>query len=257
MNEHTGKSLVGWSGDWADVIPQEEWRHQEPVIREARARGIPFVIGGGLAFSDYSGRVRFSKDIDLFVQPEDREKVIEITRTTGLRDYFEVLPYDRSWIYRAYAGDAIVDTIWSFPNHRTDVRPEWLRGGKTIQIRGTELPLLRAEDLLWTKLYVMQRERCDWPDLLNLLQSSGDAMDWDYLIAVVEADLPILASLLSLFGWLSPCCARSFPADLWSRLGIPAPVGNEDDHRRRVPLLDTRDWFGPTSGPRETAASAA
>src|SRR5581483_4784667 len=54
---------------------------------------------------------------------------------------------------------------------KTPLRPEVEAGGERFR-------LLPPEELLWSKLYVLQHERCDWPDILNLLQEMGSGMNW-------------------------------------------------------------------------------
>ena len=39
--------------------------------------GVPFLVGGSFAFLHQSGIDRFTKDLDLFVRPEDVHKLLE------------------------------------------------------------------------------------------------------------------------------------------------------------------------------------
>jgi hypothetical protein len=100
--------------------------------------------------------------------------------------------------------------------------------------------------LIWAKLFVLQRDRSDWPDLLNILQTTGHLLDWRHLVDRVGKDAPLLGALLSVYRWLSPESAREVPTWVWERVGLrPWPeVSNETAHER-APVLDTRDWFGP------------
>jgi hypothetical protein len=231
----------------ADHMPEHEWQMHRLIIDEASTRDLPFALGGGLAFSTYSGRWRNTKDLDLFVLPRDREAFIDIAGQQGFTDYFDQKEYDRSWIYRAFREDVIVDLIWTMPNHRTEVDDAWVHCGRRVDVRGICLRLLPVEELLWSKLYVMQRDRCDWPDLMNVLYAAGPEMDWNRLIDRLGPDIPLLSGLVSIFGWLCPERAREFPGWVWMRLGAPRPLASVDCDGRsdRSPLLDTRDWFGP------------
>jgi hypothetical protein len=131
-------------------------------------------------------------------------------------------------------------------NHRAQIDDLWLSGPE-VEIRGRRIRTLPAEAMLWDKLYIMQRDRCDWPDVMNLLYSAGPDIDWEYLVCRVGDDAALLAGALSVFRWISPGRAAALPGWIWTRLGIPAPepgAGPEID-KRRVSLLDTRPWFGP------------
>ncbi len=238
--------------DLSELIPHHEWALHRRVIELAAERGFAFALGGGLAFSAYSGRWRNTKDVDLFIRPADRDAMVQVTLDAGFLDYFDKLEYDRTWIYRAYLDDVIVDLIWTMPNHRLEVDEDWQTRGWEIVVHGLRVRLIPPEELIWSKLFVMQRDRCDWPDLLNLLYGVGPEIDWDHLLERLGSDVPVLAGLMSLFRWLCPERARDLPEELWPRLGLPDRFVSADRDGARADLLDTRDWFGPTHGKEQT-----
>jgi len=232
--------------DWAELIPDNEWRYDRLAIEALRARRVPFALGGGLAFSVYSGRLRNTKDVDLFLLERDRDAAVAAITDAGFHDYYDELPYDREWIYRGKRDVVILDLIWKMANYRSNVDEGWLEGGEEIEIRGTSIRCLPVEELIWSKLYVLQRERCDWTDMLNLLDACGPRLDWDHLLDRVGPDARLLAGLVNVFGWMCPARARELPSWVWGRLGLTVPEsGNDEQHGERVALLDSRDWFGP------------
>jgi hypothetical protein len=230
-------------------FPEHEWALYQPLLRAALADGPRFAIGGGLAYSLYARRWRNTKDIDLFVLPKNRAAMIGVFTLAGFSDYYDQHPYDREWIYRGYRDGVIVDVIWQMANYRTPVGESWLTRGPEVEVHGLGVRLLPPEELLWTKLYVLQRERSDWPDLLNLLFTVGPELDWEHLLGELGEDAPVLGGLLNLFGWLCPGRARELPPWLWRRVNVLAPRPGPDCERdrRRVARLDRRDWFGPTA----------
>jgi predicted nucleotidyltransferase len=242
------KSVSKLSFNWSELVPDHEWKLYSIVLNRALEQGIRFALGGGLAFSYYSRRLRNTKDIDLFILPEDREKMIDIVTESGFEDYYEKEPYDRKWIYRGYRENVICDLIWQMANYRTDVDERWVTRGEEFEASGMRLKLLPVEELIWSKLYVMQRERCDWPDLLNLLNAQAENIDWNHLLSRLEDDIPLMSSVVSLFGWMCPDRAQSLPEWLWDRLRIYKPLeGPSCSHdTERIRLLDSRDWFGPS-----------
>jgi hypothetical protein len=228
--------------DLTAIVPLEQWRLYQPAIEAALAEGPSFAVAGGLAFSAYSGRIRNTKDIDLCVRPDDRQRMIDHLTQAGFKDYYDQENYDRQWIYRGWKDGGIVDVIWQMANYRTEVDDLWLTRGPEILLHNHRIRLLPPEELIWSKLYVLQRERCDWPDLLNIFHAMGQTLDWNYLLRRIGPDAPVLGGLLNVFGWLCPEQARQFPARLWSLVGLRKPASLPDQHR--VQLLDTRDWFG-------------
>jgi len=252
---------------WAESIPPEQWGVYQDVLQRAQARGIPLAVGGGFAFSHYARRWRNTKDIDLYVTPSDRDAMIEVLQAAGLADYFEVLPYDRNWIYRSYKtvrspgrpdDTIIVDIIWQMANYRAQVDEDWLTRGDVVAIHGWPLRMLPPEELMWTKLYIVQRDRCDWGDLLNILYARGPELEWQRFIERLGDDWRILAALVQLFTWACPGRAMALPKQLWKTLAIAAPTvddaaadagGLPGVDARHIRLLDSRDWFGPTQPP--------
>ena len=232
--------------EWSRLVPDAEWQLYGEVIQTARARGIPFALGGAFALATYTGYWRDTKDLDVYVLPQDRERMIEVVTGVGLSDFFDQKPYDRWWIYRAANGCAIVDVIWAMANRRAQIDDLWLSGPE-VNIRGELVRVLPAEAALWDKLYIMQRDRCDWPDVMNLIYSAGADIDWEYLLRRIGDDAPLLAGALSVFRWMAPGRAQCLPGWLWGRLGLPAmPDGQLTEiDARRVSLLDSRPWFGP------------
>lgn len=239
--------------DWSSLIPDNEWQLYRKVLDEVLKQRIPFALGGGFAFSYYARRWRDTKDIDLYVLPRDRERVIAIVEQAGFADFHDQKPYDRKWIHRGEREGVITDIIWAMANQRAHVDEAWLSGGSEIELRGLRLKVLPPEELIWAKLYVVQRERCDWPDLLNILHVQGPRLDWAHLLKRVQNDVRVLGALLNLFSWMCPAQAAELPEWIWEPLGLHAPRGGPDCgvSRERVALLDTRDWFGPRSGKQE------
>ncbi len=245
------------STEWARRIPDAEWATYEKVIDDAQQRRIPFAMGGAFAIAAYTGAWRNTKDLDLYVTPDSREPMIALLSRHGFADYFDVLPYDRWWIYRGYKkeNDTIIDIISAAANHRTHVQPWWISGPE-VEVRARWLRVLPVEVIVQDKLYIMQRERCDWSDVLNLLYSRGTEIDWERVLKEEGEDSPLLAGVLSVFRWLAPGPARDLPSWLWERVGLkPPPAGDAGEIvRSRVELLDRRPWFGPDREIKRPAA---
>jgi hypothetical protein len=238
------------SQPWSHRLPDEEWQVYQRVMHEARGLGVTFAFGGAFGTAVYTGELRNTKDFDFYVLPSDRDTMIDATRRAGLADHFERLQYDRSWIYRASDGDVLVDVIWAMANQRADVDASWLSRGPQVGIRGERLRAIPIEELIWSKLYVLQRDRTDWGDVLNLIAAQAGAIDWKHLLNRLGSDTPLLAAALCIFAWLIPSRAQVIPATVWQRLGLQAPQPATEDHadtRARADLLDSRPWFRPAS----------
>lgn len=227
-----------------DAVPDDEWRIYAQGIEAVQRAGVPFAIGGGVAYGVYANRTRNTKDLDLFLRPADRERAIAAIRDAQFDDYFDQNSYERHWIFRGFRDGLILDLIWQMANRRAEVDDAWVTRGPMLTLHGMQVRVLPAEEMIWGKLYVLQRERCDWTDIVNIFSGVGASLDWDHLVARVGDDLPLLSSVLQVYGWLVPQEARAIPARVWERLGLARPSGDVSAVDR-VALLDSRDWFGP------------
>lgn len=203
------------------------------------------MLGGAFGLAHYTGRCRNTKDIDFFVLPEEKDKVIDAVTKAGFEDYHSTCAYDRGWIYRAVQNEVIVDTIWRTPNRRSEVDEQWFQRAGSMVLREEKLMVVPAEELLCIKLYVLQRDRCDWPDVLNLLYACGPDLDWKHILKRMDSEKPLLEGLLHVFNWVAPSNAAQLPAWLREEMHLAAPSSADLAlaPERRVELLDSRPWF--------------
>jgi hypothetical protein len=236
---------------WSHRLPDQEWRVYRRVAQEARKAGVRFAFGGAFATAVYTGDLRNTKDFDFYILPEDREAMKEAIGRAGLTDHFDRLPYDRSWIYRGSQGDVLVDAIWAMANQRAMVDTLWLSRGPLVEIRGDQLRAIPIEELIWSKLYVLQRDRTDWGDVLNVIAAQTESVEWPHLLNRLGEDAPLLTAVLVLFAWLDPVRALVIPPAVWDELGVRPPAPNAPNAigpQARAALLDSRPWFRQSAG---------
>ncbi|HWI41555.1 MAG TPA: nucleotidyltransferase family protein [Verrucomicrobiae bacterium] len=237
IDRATGEKIL------CSLIEDDQLSVYGDLLNEARVRGIRLAMGGGLAASAYSGYARNTKDMDLFVVPPDQEKLLQLMREQGFGEYTDV-PYDPTWSYRGYRKGFIVDVLWKMLNGRTQIDEVWSSRGWELDVRGVKFRLLPPEELIWSKLYILRRDRTDWPDILNIIFGQGETMDWERLIDRLGEDAPVLGAIMSLFRWMCPGQAHELPGWIWRRLGI---LYNEHEipavDRQRTALFNSDDWF--------------
>ena len=73
------------------------------ALRKLQDTGIPFLVGGAFAFSHYSHVPRDTKDIDIFVKPEDCPRVLEAFERLG---YETEMPFPH-WLGKIHARRAL------------------------------------------------------------------------------------------------------------------------------------------------------
>jgi hypothetical protein len=230
-------------------VSEEQWAIYSKAIDAVRASAVPFMLGGGFALAAFTGRWRDTKDIDFYIQPNHRDRVVAALSAAGFKDYFEERPYDRKWIYRSVQSGVIVDIIWAMANQRAQVDPIWFERAADVELCGQSLRLIPPEELMWCKLYILQRDHCDWTDVFNLLYAFGPQLDWGHLIWRLEEDTPLLIALLNVYSWLCAKDVLRLPKKLWGLLGVSPPKPAARQKRNHIRLLDTRGWFAALQSP--------
>lgn len=234
--------------NWPALIGEHEWSVFSQAIQEFEKAEIPFLLAGAFGLANYTGRLRNTKDLDFCITPENRDRAIECLSRAGFDDYFQTLAYDRAWIYRSHRENLILDIIWSMANQRASVSEHWFIPAPSVMVGSTELKIVPPEYLIWMKLYVLQKDRSDWLDIVNLLYSTVEELNWGLLVDIVGLDLPLLSGVMQVFNWVCPGKTRHIPAHFKELLQITNPCPSEstelpDYDLQRIRLLDSRPWF--------------
>ncbi len=180
LQRRSPQAAVDW--DWSSLVADAEWRLYRPVLQAIQERGLPYVIAGGLAFSLYARRWRRTKDMDLLVLDRDRQAFVDLLQELGFEDLYTHQPYKRTWIYRAVREGIIIDVIWKMANDHAEVDESWFAKSPQVRLRDLTVRVVPAEELIWAKLYIMHHDRCDWPDVLNVLYMQAGRLDWAHLL---------------------------------------------------------------------------
>jgi hypothetical protein len=176
--------------------------------------GIPFLIGGGYAFQRHTGFARPVRDLDVFVLPSDAERVLRIFADLGYRTEL-TFPH---WLGKIYKGKAYADVIFSSGNGVATVDESWFQHAADGEVLGQEVKFSPAEEMIWSKAFVMERERFDGADVIYLLLSRGRNLDWQRLRDHFrEYPLVLLAHLVLLL-FCFPSEVGVVPEWLWSEL---------------------------------------
>lgn len=230
---------------WSALIPDDQWAVLLGGTHAIQRTGAPFLLAGAMALATYTQHWRNTKDLDVIIRAEHRDGVVRALREAEFEDYFDQEPYDRSWIFRGFRDGVIFDVIWALPNHRVEIDAAWFERAPSLCLHNEVFAIAPAEELVRAKLYVMQRERCDWVDVLNVMAGACDQIDWAWLVRRMGRDLPLLQAALAIFNWLCPGRAAGLPG--WVREQFALPPQDVDDQgaaeERRVKLFDSRPWF--------------
>jgi len=162
--------------------------------------GIPFLVGGAFAFARYTGIERYTKDFDVFVREDDVDRMLTVLESAGFRT-------ERTfthWLAKAYAADDFVDVIYSSGNGVARVDADWFHHGVEAEVLGSAVRVVAPEEMIWSKSFIMERERYDGADVAHVLLAAAHSLDWPRLLARFGAYWRVLYSHLVLFGFVYP-----------------------------------------------------
>jgi hypothetical protein len=197
-------------------------RDRAPDEINARARavgllldaGVPFVVGGAYAYATYTGIYRDTKDLDLFPRKRDAGRALEVLELDGWRTERT----DEVWLYKAFKGEYFVDFIFSSGNGVAVVDEEWFEHAKTATVFGHRCLVAPAEEIIWSKSFVNERERYDGADVNHLILKAGRQMDWERVLRRFDRYWEVLFSHLMMFRFAYPSERDTVPDWLMAEL---------------------------------------
>ncbi|WP_280154965.1 nucleotidyltransferase [Piscinibacter sp. XHJ-5] len=170
------------------------------VMQTLNDAGLPFLIGGAFAFACFTGIQRNTKDLDFFIRQAEHAKIDDVLRQAGYRTE---LAYPH-WLAKVYRGDAFIDLIFNSGNGISPVDDEWFEHAAQCEVLGVNVRIAPAEETLWTKAFIMERERYDGADVAHLLRMRGHRLDWPRMLRRFGPHWRVLLSHLVLFGFIYP-----------------------------------------------------
>jgi hypothetical protein len=204
-----------------DVCLDPATRHfYRRVMHQLEALGIPFLVGGAYAFERYTGIARHTKDFDLFLHPRDVERALALLTADGCLTEL-TFPH---WLAKAQCGEDVVDLIFSSGNGVALVDDDWFRHGVAETVLDVPVRLIPPEEMIWSKAFVMERERYDGADVAHVVRACAGTLDWPRLLGRFGGHWRVLLHHLVVFGFIYPSERARVPAgvmrELMGRLDI-------------------------------------
>ena len=193
------------------------------MLRRLQTTGIPFLVGGAFAYSHYARVPRDTKDIDVFVKPDDCPRVLDAFERFGFKTE---IPFPH-WLGKIRGGNHFMDVIFNSGNGVARVDDLWFDHAPRNNVLGLIVRLCPVEEMLWSKAFIQERERYDGADVAHLLRETGPSLDWPRLLMRFGDYWRVLLSHLILFGFIYPDKRQNIPSwvmeELTRRLSVSRP----------------------------------
>ena len=175
---------------------------------------IPFLVGGAFAFAHQAGIDRSTKDLDIFVRPSDVQRLLRASADAG----YEADLVFSHWLAKIRAPSGFVDVIFSSGNGVAVVDDHWFEHATQGEVLGVQVLVAPPEESIWSKAFVMERDRYDGADVAHILLAVGHRLDWGRLIDRFGPHWRVLLAHLVLFGFIYPSERSRVPPEVVEKL---------------------------------------
>lgn len=232
------------------LLSPESIRFYRQALAILSDADIPHLVGGAYAYARYTGIQRHTKDFDVFIRREDFDRAAKAFDAQGYRSEL-TFPH---WLGKAYGhGEDFVDLIFSAGNGVAVVDDRWFEHAVRDKVFGVETQLIPAEEMIWSKGLIMERERFDGADVAHVIRAVGDKLDWDRMLERFGPFWRGLYAHIVLFGFIYPSDRAKVPArivnELAERMRKETEAGNADEKvcygtviSRQQYLKDVDEW---------------
>lgn len=243
-----------------DLSPEEQATYARAMTTLVEA-GVPFLVGGALAVHHYTGIWRATKDLDLVLLPEDRDRALQALVAAGYRVEITAA----HWLAKAFADDMLIDLITGFGNWLHAIDDSWFAAAAPSTACDVPVRMISPTDLIWIKAYVAGRERFDGAEIAHIIHRAHDQIDWRRLLDRFAGHWTLLLAYLLMFRFVYAAAGDEVPdwllAELTARIQADLRAPATPDLPFRGPLLDRYSylvdidvWGEPD--PREEVARA-
>jgi hypothetical protein len=177
---------------------------------------VPFVVAGAYALAYHAQIIRHTKDLDVFVKRDDVERALSAFNKAAYRTE-RTHPH---WLAKAFdeRNDAFIDMIFRSANGLCDVDDDWLASGIPGHVLGRPTPICPAEEMIWSKSFVMARERFDGADICHVIRAKGRELDWDRLARRFQGLEHLLLAHVMTYRFVYPSKPENVPDEVIQRL---------------------------------------
>jgi len=170
------------------------------ALKELNESGTEFMLGGAFALFHHTGIYRDTKDLDVFCRSSDYIKILKHFSELGYRTELT----DVRWLAKVFKGEYYIDIIFNTVNSICTVDDSWFANASKGEFAETSVDFLSAEDLIWCKIYVQNRERFDGADVNHIILRAGKNLDWKKILARFESHWHLLLSQILMFQFVYP-----------------------------------------------------
>lgn len=192
------------------LVGEEQERIYAQALRALNEANIPYLVGAAFARHAYTGVWRRTKDMDIFLKPEDLKDALKALRKSGYDTKIE----HRHWLAKAYMDDEFVDLIFGTGHGLVRIDDRWFQNPRPAAVMGVPTWLVPIEEMIAMGVYVAERNRFDASDVAHLIRASKGKVNWERVLEILGENQELLFLHLILFDIIYPGHSEYLPQDL-------------------------------------------
>ena len=171
--DHTGSRAHAWNDELRDALKR--------AASAFKAHGPDFALTGGYALWAY-GAPEPVHDVDFVVAEPDVEAAAATLEKAG----FSVDRPPEDWLFKACAGDVVVDVLHRLNGVPVDAAT--IRSAEELDVLAIRMPVLPPTQVMTEKLCSLNERHCDFAALLPAVRAVRERVDWDEVRADTVAN---------------------------------------------------------------------
>ena len=195
-------------------LSREEKKIYRQALQALNQGNVSYAVGATFARHAYTGIWRKTKDLDVFLLPQDLKSAMDTLREAG----FDTEVAAKHWLAKAYKGDYFVDLIFGNAHGHHPIDERSFEGSQPAEVLGVPTRLIPIEEMIVSIGYVAERRRFDGGEVVHLIKCSEGKLDWDRIVDRLAEDRELLLWHLILFDFVYPGHSDYLPKELMAHL---------------------------------------
>jgi hypothetical protein len=211
LNEEEKKAITYESPPLLTLEEENVFRYSLQVLNST---GIIYAVGAAFARYVYTGIWRSTKDLDVFLRPEDLKTALEALRDAG----FDARIDTPHWLAKAFKDGHMIDLIFGTGHGLLPITESSFENSQIAEILGVTTRLFPIEEMIASAAFIAVRGRFDGAEVLHLIQGAKGKLDWQRILRRLGNNRQLLLWHLILFDFVYPGHSNYLPKELMLEL---------------------------------------
>jgi hypothetical protein len=138
-NDESEKNTT-WEGE--PVLAEDQQAIYQKALRILNESGVKYAVGASFARHAYTSIWRPTKDLDVFIKPEDLWTVMNAFKSAGFKTEIR----EEHWLAKAWKKDYFIDLIFGQGHGLFSINDDVFEGSKQGEVLGEWTYLIPIED---------------------------------------------------------------------------------------------------------------